>query len=285
MSASPPRALLARDLHCSYPPPLPGAQPQPALVGVDLEVGWGEGVLLLGASGSGKSTLCHVLCGLVPRLTGGECRGQLQVAGSDPRTEGSSLLGRRLQLLLQEPEASLFNMIVGEELLFSLEVAGFPPEEAADRVQAMLRAVGLEGLAERAVSALSGGEKARLAVAAALVAEPDLLLVDEALGELDPDGRARVGELLYGVVRRGGTVLVVESEAERAPPWISRVVLLHRGRVAAEGPAEQILADPQRLEEVGLRPPQLAQLARRLGRRFWTLEGALEQLRPAASGG
>lgn len=273
-----PPAVLLQRFSVTYPPGAPGLAAVAALHEIGLEVAPGEVVLVLGPSGSGKSTLCHALAGLIPRMSGGETSGSILVAGVDPREAPAGSLAGAVQIVFQEPETALFNMAVLEEILFSLEVAGHSYDQALPLARQALAEVGLQGLEERAVSGLSGGEKARLAVASALAPRPALVVVDEALSDVDPSGRVAILALLRQAAEAGAGILMTDSEGEDPAGVADRVVLLVEGTFVAAGVPGQLLGDPELLARHRLRPPQLALLGARMGLGFWNLEGGAAAL-------
>jgi energy-coupling factor transporter ATP-binding protein EcfA2 len=268
-------AVLVRSLRFTYR----GAD-RPALDGVDLEVAPGEYVAVLGASGMGKSTLCCALGGLIPHFVRGEMTGEVRVFGVETASRPVSQIAEEVGLLFQEFESQLFCTSVELEVAFGPENLQVAPPEIRQRVSAALAAVGLAGLEPREPATLSGGQKQRLALAAVLALRPRVLVMDEPTTDLDPAGRAEV----FAVARRlreeqGIAVVVAEHETEAAFP-ADRVVLLDRGRIAASGPPEVLLTQVDRLEEIGIAPPAVAQLLARLGEPpCLDLAEAAEQLR------
>ena len=209
-----------------------------AVRNVDLTVGAGERVLLLGASGSGKSTVLRSIAGLLD--ASGEVAGDVAVAGAAPRA-GMPQVG----LLLQDPNAGLVLSRAGEDVAFGPQNLGLQPDEVARRVTDALTAVGFPYPPERAITALSEGERQRLALAGVIALGPEVLLLDEPTSMLDPAGAALVREAVERVVSdTGATVIVVEHDVE---PWLSmvdRVVILGSEGVLADGDVESVRASP-----------------------------------------
>jgi energy-coupling factor transport system ATP-binding protein len=265
-------AVLVRSLRFTYR----GAT-RPALDGVDLEVAPGEYVAVLGASGAGKSTLCCALNGLIPHFLRGEMAGDVRIFGRETASRSVSQLAEEVGLLFQEFESQLFCTSVELEVAFGPENLQVPPPEIRRRVSAALAAVGLAGLEQREPATLSGGQKQRLALAAVLALHPRVLVLDEPTTDLDPAGRAEVFAMARrlretqerGFARPGGdgrslAVVIAEHETEAAVP-ADRVVVLDRGRIAAEGPPAAVLIQVDRLEAIGVAAPAVAQLLARLG--------------------
>jgi energy-coupling factor transport system ATP-binding protein len=215
---------------------------RPALRGIDLEVGRGEFVLLVGASGSGKSTLLRALNGLVPRYHGGHFRGTVEVAGLRAGAHPIAELATKVGLVFQDPERQAVMSRVDNEVAFGLECLGTPTDEISGRVADALDAVGLSDMAEDMVSELSSGQAQRLALASVLAMEPEVLALDEPTSQLDPEAAEEfLGHLDRERRSRGATVVMAEHRLERSFPFADRVVALDGGRIAFDGSPEEFL--------------------------------------------
>jgi len=213
--------------------------PAPALDDVTLHVEEGELVVLAGRSGSGKSTLLRLASGLVPHVHGGTVSGTAIVAGMDVRDHGPGELAAVTGSLFQDPETQVVMGTVRNELAFPLENRGESPAAIARGVEEAALALGIAHLLERPTHALSGGEVQRVALAAALVGRPQLVLLDEPTSQLDPVA----GDELIGLLRRlneewGTTILLAEHRLERCLTAADRVIAMADGRIACD-------ADPQ----------------------------------------
>ncbi len=227
-------ALSFRKLDYRYP----GGGPL-ALEGVDLEIAPGEFVVLAGRSGSGKSTLLRAGCGLVPHFHGGEIAGEIHVAGRSTREAGPAELATSVGFVAQEADTQVLSTTVGAELELPLELRGAASVETARAVEEAALALGIEPLLDRTTDSLSGGELQRVALAAALVTGPPLLLLDEPTSQLDPIA----GDELISLLRRlneewGVAVLLGEHRLERCLAAADRVVALEGGRMIYDGPPE-----------------------------------------------
>lgn len=199
------------------------------LRGVDLAVAAGETVAILGESGSGKSTLLSLLAGLdVPT------EGSIRIDGLDVESLDEARLAqlraRRIGIVFQQ-----FHLMSG---LSALENVSLPLElqrasDAEPRARAALEQVGLLDRAAHLPSRLSGGECQRVALARALVVEPALLLADEPSGSLDEKTGAAVNELMFDLVARRGTALVLVTHSERLSGACRRRLRLENGRLVA----------------------------------------------------
>lgn len=203
-----------------------------ALQGVDLRIDAGERVLLLGPSGAGKSTLLLALAGLLDAEGGAAESGTLRLDGIVPRVARD-----RVGVVFQDPETQLVMGRAGDDVAFGLENRRVPGGEIWPRVDAALAAVGFPYGRDRSTSALSGGEKQRLALAGVLALRPGLLLLDEPTANLDPEGAEQLGVVLRSIAeRREATIIIVEHRVEAALPLVDRAVVLEGGGgVVADG--------------------------------------------------
>jgi energy-coupling factor transport system ATP-binding protein len=207
-----------------------------ALEDVSLEVAPGEFVLLAGRSASGKSTLLKAACGLVPHFHGGEVEGEVRVAELDALIAGPGELAAVVGYLAQDPETQVVSTTVAAEIELPLEMRGDAPADRARGVEEVALALAIPHLLDRAADTLSGGELQRVALAAALVTRPRLILLDEPTSQLDPVA----GDELIWLLRRlneewGVAVLLAEHRLERCLAAADRVVAMEEGTVAFDG--------------------------------------------------
>ncbi len=215
----------------------------PALVDVSFEVAPGEFVLLAGRSASGKSTLLKAACGLVPHFHGGEIEGEVRVADLDAIASGPGELAAAVGYLAQDPETQVVSTTVVAEIELPLEMRGDEPADRARAVEEVALALAIPHLLDRAVDTLSGGELQRVALAAALVTRPRLILLDEPTSQLDPVA----GDELIWLLRRlneewGVAVLLAEHRLERCLAAADRVVAMEAGGIAFDGAPAEFLA-------------------------------------------
>jgi energy-coupling factor transporter ATP-binding protein EcfA2 len=250
-----------RDLWLAYP-----TADQPSLRGITLRAGPGEFIGITGPSGAGKSTLLACLAGLVPRSVTAETSGTVRVLGHDVMAGPLGMAGSRVGLVLQDAEAQIVGMTVAEDLAFGPENYGVDPAEIRRRSAEVLAEVGLDGMAGRDTYALSGGQKQRLAIASALMMNPDLILLDEPTAELDPVGKAEVFEVVDRLRRQSAaTIVMVEHELDRLAGLADRLIVLDQGQIAADGTPAELLSDIELfLRTGGERPPAAAELQWRL---------------------
>ena len=214
-----------------------------SLADVSLEIPCGELVLLAGRSASGKSTLLRAACGLVPHFHGGEVSGAVEVAGIDALATGPGELAAAVGYVAQDPETQVVSTTVAAEIGLPLELRGDPPAARARAIEEVALALAIPHLLDRAVDTLSGGELQRVALAAALVTRPRLVLLDEPTSQLDPVA----GDELIWLLRRlneewGISILLAEHRLERCLAAADRVVAMAAGAVAFDGAPRDFLA-------------------------------------------
>lgn len=231
-------ALAVEALTYSYP-----GSPRPAIAEVSLQVAPGEFVLLAGRSASGKSTLLKAACGLVPHFHGGEIEGAVAVAELDAIESGPGELAAAVGYVAQDPETQIVSTTVAAEIELPLEMRGDRPAFRARAIEEVALALAIPHLLDRTVDTLSGGELQRVALAAALVTRPSLVLLDEPTSQLDPVA----GDELIWLLRRlneewGVAVLLAEHRLERCLAAADRVIAMDSGRVSFDGPPADFLA-------------------------------------------
>lgn len=219
-----------------------------ALQGISLTVASGESVGLVGPNGAGKTTLFLCLCGILTPQSG-----QARLGGLDPADRAQRrLLPSRVGIVFPNSDDQLFNATVFEDVAFGPLNLGLPAEEVTRRVRESLARVGLAGFEDRVPFHLSGGEKRRAALAGVLAMQPEILLLDEPSVHLDPRGRR---ELIRLVNSLDVTKVIAAHDLELILETCPRVLVLDQGRVAAEGPARTLLADPVLMAAHGLEVP------------------------------
>ena len=210
---------------------------------VSLSVGAGELIVLAGRSASGKTTLLRAACGLVPHFHGGEVSGRIAVAGHDTREAGPGDLAGAVGYVAQDPETQVVSTTVRAEIELPLELRGEPAATRARAVEEVGLALAIPHLLPRATDTLSGGELQRVALAAALVTRPQLVLLDEPTSQLDPVA----GDELIWLLRRlneewGVSIVLAEHRLERCLAAADRVVAMAEGSIAFDGAPSEFLS-------------------------------------------
>jgi len=200
---------------------------------IDLTLKRGEVLVLVGPTGSGKTTLLRLVNLLeAPSIGCIRFKGRTVTAGPEKER---LLARRRMAMVFQKPV--MFKASVQENVSFGLKMRG---RDDRGKVLEALAAVGLSGYEKRDANTLSGGEMQRIALARALVLEPELLLLDEPTANLDPKSAAAVISLLQGLAGRKTTVILATHNMREALLLASRVAVLQAGRLTAIGKPEEI---------------------------------------------
>ena len=226
--STPAPVLELRSVTKSYP----GSPAVHALRGVDLAIGRGELVAVVGPSGSGKSTMLNMM-GALDRPTDGEVMLEERPIGHMSDRRVSSIRGRRIGFVFQQ-----FHLIEGlsatENVATGLLYRGRAPRHRRRQAREMLDRVGLGDRTEHRPSQLSGGERQRVAIARALVGEPAILLADEPTGNLDSRSGDEIVKLLRDLHRAGSTIVVITHDRDMAA-LMPRTVSLLDGAIASDG--------------------------------------------------
>ena len=238
-----------------------------ALEDVTLEIDDGESVAIIGETGSGKSTLIQHFNGLLKPT-----RGRVLVDGVDIWQKDVSLkdIRQKVGLVFQYPEHQLFEETVFDDVAFGPRNLRLDESEVRERVKRSLEMVRLdfEALCDRSPFEISGGEMRRVAMAGVLAMEPSVLVLDEPASGLDPRGRDEVLDEIGALHRKFGyTIVLVSHSMEDVARLAKRLIVLHRGKVLADGPAREVFGMADLLKSVGLGVPQVTELMHELARR------------------
>lgn len=221
----------------------------------------GEKIAVLGSNGAGKSTFFLLANGvLTPRS--GTIRFRGEPVGKKEKQRMK--LRRSVGLVFQDPEVQLLAGTVEEEISFGPMNLKLPEEEVRRRVEMALSCLGLTGYRHRGTQYLSGGEKRRVAIADVLAMEPEIMLLDEPLNDLDPAGRKLFEDTLEALHQRKMTLVVATHDADFAWRWADRVLVFHEGRLERDASPEAVFAESELLSRCGLEQPLLWRVARAL---------------------
>lgn len=240
---------------------------------VSLEIPAGQFCAIVGANKSGKSTLAYTITGFIPHFYNGVLMGEVEVAGLQTIPTPLSELVLRTGLVFQNP----FNQISGtkftvrEEIAFGLENLGVPREQMLERIEVVMKLVGIADFAERFPLSLSGGQMQRVAIASVLAMNPRVLVLDEPTSQLDPVGTREV----FGVIRnlvseRQITVVMIEHKLEWVAVYADRMIALAEGEIIDDGLPIDVLVDEKLIGRGigGTRYTQVARRAQELG--YWS---------------
>lgn len=255
-------AIKVSDLHAVYEDQ-DGGEIHIVFDGLNLTIGQGSFVAVLGHNGCGKSTLAkHFNAILLP------AGGSVTVYGMDTKDEKRLLAIRQhVGMVFQNPDNQIVSNVVEEDVAFAPENLGVPSPEIRRRVDDALKTVGMYDYRTHAPQLLSGGQKQRVAIAGVLAMQPQCVVLDEPTAMLDPQGRREVLDTIERLNRESGmTVILIThhmDEAARA----GRVIAMAEGKIVADGTPQAVFSQEALLRSVGLDVPQAEQLLLELKRR------------------
>jgi len=177
-----------------------------------LEVALGEAVLIKGRSGCGKSTLLHTICGLIPSVTKAEVSGDIKVFGKSVQSFSIIERAKEMGIVFQNPDTQLFCDTVEDEVAFGLENLCVPQARIGERIDEVLELVQMQKFRYASPKELSGGEKQRVVLASVLALSPRILLLDEALSQMDTASRGALIEHLMVLRGENYTMFMVDHD-------------------------------------------------------------------------
>jgi len=234
---------------------------------MNLTVEAGSFVAVLGSNGCGKSTLAkHFNSILLPS------GGKVWVCGMDTADENKLIAIRRnVGMVFQNPDNQIVANVVEEDVAFGPENLGIASPEIRHRVDKALKQVGMSKYANHAPHLLSGGQKQRIAIAGVIAMEPKCIVLDEPTAMLDPRGRREVMETVLRLNREKGITVVLITHHMDEAAQAQRVVVMHRGKVAADGTPKEVFSQVELLHSLGLAAPETVELCRELNRNGFDL--------------
>ena len=261
-----PTMIETESLRFAYPAD-EGQKPVYALRGVDLTIEKGSFVVVLGHNGSGKSTLAKTFNAVL--LPAG---GKVWVEGMDTLDQELLLaIRQRVGMVFQNPDNQIVANVVEEDVAFAPENLGMPTEEIRRRVDAALRAVGMDEFVTHAPHLLSGGQKQRVAIAGVIAMEPACVVLDEATAMLDPIGRREVLAAVHRLNREKGITVILITHHMNEAEGADRVLVMNDGRVDLDGTPQEVFSQVNRLRHLGLTVPDTVGLLYRLRQRGWNV--------------
>ena len=239
---------------------------QYALKNVNITIGDGEFIGLIGHTGSGKSTLTQHLNGLLKASSG-----DILYNGESIYKEGYSMktLRSKVGLVFQYPEHQLFEVDVFSDVCFGPKNLGLPQEEIETRAKEALSLVGLdESFYKQSPFELSGGQKRRVAIAGVLAMKPEVLILDEPTAGLDPRGRDDILGLVAELHKNQGmTIILVSHSMEDVAKYVSRLIVMNHGEKVYDGTPKEVFRHYRELETIGLAAPQITYVVHALRER------------------
>lgn len=237
----------------------PGTE-QPVLQDVSLKLQKGDFAAVIGSNGSGKSTLCKTFNGLIPHYYTGDFGGEVKWNGESAAGQSVSELSRRMGYVYQDFENQLVRPTVLDDVCFTPLNYGLA--DYKERGRRALELTGLVGLEGKYIWQLSGGQKHLLALAGALAMDPEVLVIDEPVAQLDPQHARQI----YDILRRlneeqGKTIVVIEHHAEFIAEYCRTVILMDGGSLRWHKPVREALSSVEELLALGIYPPDVTRAA------------------------
>ena len=258
--------ISAEHLAYTYPgmDDVPGV---PVFEDMNLQIQEGSFVAILGTNGCGKSTLAkHFNSILLP--TGGK----VYVCGIDTSNEDRIMTVRHnVGMVFQNPDNQIVANVVEEDVAFGPENLGVASPEIRHRVDSALKQVGMYEYREHAPHLLSGGQKQRIAIAGIIAMEPKCIVLDEPTAMLDPRGRREVIDTVSRLNREKGITVVLITHHMDEAARADRVVVLDKGKVAADGTPREVFSQVELLHSIGLASPETVELCWELNRQGFSL--------------
>lgn len=231
------------------------------LKNISCRIDKGEFVAIVGANGAGKTTLCKLLNGLLKPSSG-----SVVINSMDTRTTKTSALAKSIGFLFQNPDRQICKNTVREEILFGLELAFKDKGLIEERLKNTLSIFGFQG--DSNPFNLSRGERQRLALASLIAVEPEILILDEPTTGFDYMEAMKTMGTIKELNDKGATVIMICHDMEVVLDFAERVLVLAEGTIIADGQTKEIFRKEEALEQASVLPPQLVQLALRLGEGF-----------------
>ena len=234
---------------------------------MNLSIEAGTFVAILGSNGCGKSTLAkHFNSILLP--TGGK----VWVCGLDTADEDQLMAVRRsVGMVFQNPDNQIVANVVEEDVAFGPENLGVASPEIRRRVDQALKQVGMSHYALHAPHLLSGGQKQRIAIAGVIAMQPKCIVLDEPTAMLDPRGRKEVVDTISRLNKEKGITVVLITHHMDEAAQADRVVVLHKGKVTADGSPKEVFTQVELLHSIGLAAPETVELCWELNKQGFDL--------------
>lgn len=254
-----------------------------ALFNISLRIDDGEFVGLIGPSQSGKSTLSQYFNALfIPKS------GRVLIDGRDTADRKADLVQIRFEVgyVFQNPEHQLFKTTVGEDIAFGPTRQKCSPEEIDKRIREAMELVGLDYdiFFDRDIFALSGGQKKRAAIAGVLACRPKVLILDGITAGLDPRGRKEILNVVKQLHQEKKiTVILISHSMDDVARLVDRIITMDQGKIVDDGPAREVLSRVDRLQQIGLEPPQVIEIMQQLREKGFNVPTGILNIHEAVS--
>lgn len=228
---------------------------QNILSDINLTIESGSFLGITGVNGSGKSTLTYLMNGLIPHAIPGTLEGMVLVAGTSTRKKNVAFFSHQVGMVFQNPDFSLFNLTVNEEIGFGLKnLNGYINQ---NQIKKALKQVGLEGYESRDPQTLSFGEKQKVCLAGILALNVSYIVLDEPTAMLDYKSSVELYQLLkYLNEKRGITIILVEHDTDFLWEYAKKLVIINRGKIKSLGKTKNVLKNHYLLTSLGIKKPR-----------------------------
>ena len=236
-----------------------------ALDNINLEIKKGEFVAIIGHTGCGKSTLIQHFNGLLKPE-----EGKIYINGELVNDSNIKEMRKKVGLVFQYPEYQLFETTVYKDIAFGIKSEKLSKEEEYERVKSALLKTGLtEDLLEKSIYDLSGGQKRRVAIAGIIVMDPEILVLDEPAAGLDPAGRDEILGFAKKLRDESGiTIILVSHSMEDVAKLADKIIVMNDSTVEMIGTPREVFKNKNRLREIGLGVPQMAEVFDEIGKKL-----------------
>ena len=223
---------------------------------IDLSIEKGKVYGLIGSNQAGKTTLCNIIRGFIPEMFLGELAGTVTYKGKAIQQYNIGALAAEIGYSSQNPFTQISGVkdTVEEEIAYGMENIGIAPETMRKKVQELLDLFKLHELKDKNPFELSGGQKQRVALASIVALDPEVIILDEPTSQLDPQSTEEVFEIIAMLKQQGKTIIVVEHKVDLLAEYCDEIILLENGQIVMNGPAHQVLSDPDILNHGGALP-------------------------------
>ncbi len=240
------------------------AADQPVLKGVSARFFPGTVSIICGPTGSGKTTLVRLLNGLIPHFYEGTMKGDVIVDGINTKNTSTAKLAQIVGMVFQNPDNQLVSSTCEREIAFGPENLGIPRSEIGERVESTIQLLGLQGIRDSSPNELSGGQKQKVAIAAALALKPSVLVFDEPTSNLDPESISKLGGIIETIkIQLNSTIIIVEHRLEPFLKVATHIACMKDGAVMLHDTTENIVRN-EVFYQIGVQVPVLLKIFHKL---------------------
>lgn len=218
-----------------------------------LEVSQGDFLGIVGKNGSGKTTLSYLFNGLIPHFIKGILHGEIFVDGELTRTKSVAFFSKKIGMVFQNPDFSLFNLTVKEEIEFGLSNFGYKNNKS--RIKNALAFVGLPDYLERDPQTLSFGEKQKISLASVIALDTPYIVLDEPSAMLDHSSSIEIYNHLKDLNISGKTIITIDHDTDMLWKYAKKTMILEKGKVVTYEETKKVLTNKKILENNGLKIP------------------------------